>query len=40
LRGIAKRITLRESLKCWQPALWNGQQRLTFGFRQAGAARV
>jgi omega-6 fatty acid desaturase (delta-12 desaturase) len=40
LRGIAKRITLRESLTCWRLALWDEEKRLMVGFRQAGAARA
>lgn len=38
LRGIAKRITLRESLGCWRLALWDEERRQMVGFRQAGAA--
>jgi omega-6 fatty acid desaturase (delta-12 desaturase) len=33
LRGIAKRISLRESLTCWRLALWDEQRRLLVRFR-------
>jgi omega-6 fatty acid desaturase (delta-12 desaturase) len=33
LHGIAKRITLRESLGCWQLALWDEQSGLLVRFR-------
>ena len=33
LYGIAKRITLRESLGCWRLALWDEQRRLLVRFR-------
>jgi omega-6 fatty acid desaturase (delta-12 desaturase) len=33
LQGIAKRITLRESLGCWRLALWDEQRRLLVQFR-------
>lgn len=37
LRSIAKRITLRESLNCWQLALWDEQCRLLVRFRDLKA---
>jgi omega-6 fatty acid desaturase (delta-12 desaturase) len=33
LRGMAKRITLRESLKCWRLALWDENRRMLVSFR-------
>jgi omega-6 fatty acid desaturase (delta-12 desaturase) len=33
LQGIARRLTLRESLGCWQLALWDEQRRLMVRFR-------
>lgn len=33
LNRISKRITLRESLRCWRLALWDEEQRLLVGFR-------
>jgi omega-6 fatty acid desaturase (delta-12 desaturase) len=33
LHGVAKVITLRESLGCWRLALWDERRRLLVGFR-------
>ena len=33
LDGIARVITLRQSLRCWQLALWDERRRLLVGFR-------
>jgi omega-6 fatty acid desaturase (delta-12 desaturase) len=35
LHGIAKVITLRESLGCWRLALWDERRRLLVGFTEA-----
>jgi acyl-lipid omega-6 desaturase (Delta-12 desaturase) len=34
LHGVAKRITLRESLSCWRLALWDEQRRAMVSFRE------
>jgi acyl-lipid omega-6 desaturase (Delta-12 desaturase) len=36
LKGIVKVITLRESLKCWQLALWDERRQMLVGFRDLG----
>jgi acyl-lipid omega-6 desaturase (Delta-12 desaturase) len=33
LRHMAKRVTLRESLRCWRLALWDEERRLLVSFR-------
>ena len=33
LRGMARRITLRDSLSCWKLALWDEERRLLVSFR-------
>ena len=38
LRGMARRITLRESLTCWKLALWDEERRLLVSFRDRKAA--
>jgi omega-6 fatty acid desaturase (delta-12 desaturase) len=40
LQGIAKRITLRESLGCWRLALWDEQRRLLVPFRDLQPQRA
>lgn len=40
LHGIAKRITLRESLGCWRLALWDEQRRLMVRFRDVKPQRA
>ena len=37
LHGIAKRITLRESLACWRMSLWDEQRQLMVPFRAVRA---
>lgn len=40
LHGLAKRITLRQSLGCWRLALWDEQRRLLVGFRDLKTQRA
>lgn len=39
LRRVAKRITLRDSLRCWRLALWDEQRGLLVSFRDLKALR-
>jgi omega-6 fatty acid desaturase (delta-12 desaturase) len=38
LRGMARRITLRDSLTCWKLALWDEERRLLVSFRDLKAS--
>ena len=40
LRGMARRITLRDSLRCWKLALWDEERRLLVSFRDRKAAAI
>jgi acyl-lipid omega-6 desaturase (Delta-12 desaturase) len=37
LNGVARRITLRESVGCWRLSLWDEQRRAMVSFRELGS---